>query len=118
MAALTGLLVGLVHFTMSRPAERPTLDFLLLTAIAEFWVATILAGALIVMPDGALNVWMMTAIAVVLIWVGFIAPVLLVTLRFRGMPGPMAAADAVHWLVVLMVQAMVMQSVGLQAPLG
>jgi hypothetical protein len=41
----------------------------------------------------------------------------MVTLRFRSHSGPMAAADSLHWLLVLLVQAAVMRSMGLEAPL-
>ena len=47
LAAVVGLIIGLLHFLVSRPGERPGLDFVLLTGIAEFWLAAILAGALI-----------------------------------------------------------------------
>ena len=117
LAAAVGLLVGLVHFLVSRPGDRPGLDFLLLSAIAEFWIACILAGALIIAPPLALP-WVMTIATPVLIWLGFLVPALMVNLRFRGMPGHMAAADALHWLFVLLAQALVMQANGLTRPPG
>jgi hypothetical protein len=104
LAAVVGLIIGLFHFLLSRPGDRPGLDFVLLTGIAEFWLAAILAGALIA--------------TAVIIWIGFIVPALMVTLRFRGMPGPMAAADCVHWLVVMVAQAAVMHGIGLVKPPG
>ena len=117
LAAAVGLLVGLVHFLVSRPGDRPGLDFLLLSAIAEFWIACILAGALIIAPPLALP-WVMTIATPVLIWLGFLVPALMVNLRFRGMPGHLAAADALHWLFVLLAQALVMQAIGLTRPPG
>ena len=117
LAAAVGLLVGLVHFLVSRPGDRPGLDFLLLSAIAEFWIACILAGALIIAPPLALP-WVMTIATPGLIWLGFLVPALMVNLRFRGMPGHMAAADALHWLFVLLAQALVMQAIGLTRPPG
>lgn len=115
MAALVGLLIGLGHFLLSRPGERPGLDFVLLAAIAEFWLAAILAGALIMGPkDG--HPWVVALGTAIILWIGFIVPVLMVTLRFRGMPGHMAAADSLHWLAVLLIQTVVMQSLGLVAP--
>lgn len=116
IATLLGLIVGLFHFFLSRPGERPAFDFAALTAIAEFWLATLLAGALIVGPRETGDPFMDAAVTVVVIWIGFIVPVLLVTQRFRGLPGPMAAADSLHWLVVLLVQAMAMTSIGLERP--
>ena len=100
---------------MSKPGERPRLDFLLLAAIAQFWLAAVLAGALLIGPPSS-QPWASLLATVVMIWVGLIVPPLMVTLRFRGLPGPMAAADSLHWLLVLLVQASVLQSLGLTRP--
>jgi hypothetical protein len=117
LAAVVGLIIGLFHFLLSRPGDRPGLDFVLLTGIAEFWLAAILAGALILGPPMA-QPWVIAIATAVIIWIGFIVPALMVTLRFRGMPGPMAAADCVHWLVVMVAQAAVMHGIGLVKPPG
>lgn len=117
LAAVIGLIIGVLHFLLFRPEERPGLDFVILTAIAEFWLAAILAGALILGPPIA-QPWVIAIATAVIIWIGFIVPALMVTLRFRGMPGPMAAADCVHWLIVMVAQAAVMQGVGLVRPPG
>jgi hypothetical protein len=116
VATLLGLLIGLVHFLLSRPGERPAAGFVVLTAIAEFWLAAILAGALILSPEDLGNPYFTALATTIVIWIGFVAPVLLVNLRFRDHPGPMAAADALHWLAVMVVQAMVMTAIGLTAP--
>jgi hypothetical protein len=115
VAAIVGLLIGLAHFLLSRPGERPSLDFVILSAIAEFWFACILAGALILGPKLAAP-WVIAMTTAVIIWIGFIVPVLMVNLRFRNLPGHMAAADSVHWLLVMLAQAAVMQALGLVAP--
>ncbi len=107
--------MGLGYFLLSKPGERPGLDFVALTAIAEFWLAAILAGALILGPQQNTPIIMGIMTAVV-IWIGFVVPVLLVTQRFRNLPGPMAAADSLHWLLVMLVQASVMQLIGLETP--
>ena len=117
LAAAVGLLVGLIHFLVSRPGDRPGVDFLFLSAIAEFWIACILAGALIIAPPLAMP-WVMAVATPVLIWLGFMVPALMVNLRFRGMPGHMAAADALHWLLVLLAQSLVMSTIGLTRPPG
>jgi hypothetical protein len=117
LAAVFGLIIGLLHFLLSRPGERPGLDFVVLTAIAEFWLAAILAGALILGPQVA-DPWVIAIATAVIIWIGFIVPALMVTLRFRGLPGSMAAADCVHWLLVMVAQAAVMHGVGLVKPPG
>lgn len=116
-ATAFGLLVGLGHFLLSKPGERPRLDFLILVAIAQFWLATVLAGALLLGPPTG-RPWLAMLSTVFIIWVGFIVPPLMVTLRFRNHPGPLAAADSVHWLLVLLVQASVMMSLGLNQPPG
>lgn len=115
IATMAGLMIGLGYYLTAEPARRPPLDFLILTAIAEFWMACILAGALILAPKQT-DAWVMAIGSAVIIWIGFIVPVLLITLRFREHPGPMAAADSLHWLVVLLAQASVMQYLGLIAP--
>jgi len=115
LATLVGLIIGLGYFLVATPDDRPTLDFIVLTAIAEFWLAAILAGALILAPQQG-DPWVMAIGTAVIIWIGFIVPVLLITHRFRGLPGPMAAADSLHWLVVMVAQAAVMQTLGLVAP--
>lgn len=118
VATLVGLLIGLGHFLVSKPNERPALDFLVLTAIAEFWLAAILAGALILGPPPSATPWVMALVTAVIIWIGFVVPVLMVTLRFRNHAGPMAAADSLHWLFVMVAQAAVMHGIGLTAPPG
>ena len=117
LAAVVGLIIGMVHFLLSRPGERPGLDFVVLTGIAEFWLAAILAGALILSPPMA-TPWVIALTTAFIIWIGFVVPVLMVTLRFRGMPGSMAAADCIHWLVVMVAQAAVMYGIGLVKPPG
>lgn len=115
VATVFGLLVGLGHFLLSKPGERPRLDFLILATIAQFWLAAVLAGALLMAPPSG-RPWVSMLVTVFIIWVGLIVPPLMVTLRFRGHPGPMAAADSLHWLLVLLVQASIMLSLGLSQP--
>jgi hypothetical protein len=52
----------------------------------------------------------------VVIWIGFVLPALFVTLRFRGSAMGPALADSVIWLAVMLVQAGVLQLVGLARP--
>ncbi len=107
--------MGLGHFLLSKPGERPRLDFLILAAIAQFWLASVLAGALLMAPRTG-QPWPAMLMLVFIIWVGIVVPPLMVTLRFRGHSGPMAAADSVHWLLVLLVQGSIMMSLGLKMP--
>lgn len=117
VATLVGLVIGLFHFLLSRPGDRPGLDFVVLTGIAEFWLACILAGALILAPPMA-NPWVIALATAFVIWIGFVVPVLMVNLRFRDMPGVMAAADSLHWLLVMVAMAGVMHAFGLVKPPG
>ncbi len=87
---------------------------MILAGIAQFWLATVLAGILLLAPPTG-RPWISMLMIVFIIWVGLMVPALMVTLRFRGHPGPMAAADSLHWLLVLLVQASIMTSLGLTA---
>lgn len=115
-ATAAGLGVGLVHMLLARPQPRPGVWLAPLAVVAEFWLAAILAGALILAPPLA-DRWVIAVVTAVVIWIGFLVPALLVTLRFRAVPGQAAAADSLHWLLVMLAQAVVMQGIGLTAPL-
>ena len=117
VATVVGLIIGLFHFLLARPGDRPGMDFVVLTGIAEFWLACILAGALILAPQMA-NPWVIALATAVVIWIGFVVPVLMVNLRFRDLPGVMAAADSIHWLLVMVAMAGVMHAIGLAKPPG
>ena len=52
----------------------------------------------------------------VIIWVSFVLPAVLVTLRWRGAGWASALADCAVWLVVLLMQAVVLQTIGLRHP--
>ena len=86
---------------------------LLVTAVvAEFWLASILAGALILAPQQA-DPWIMALGSAVVIWIGFIVPVLLVTHLSRGLSFASACLDSGHWIAVMLVQAVVLHLIGL-----
>jgi len=52
----------------------------------------------------------------VVIWIGFVVPVLVVTLSYRGLPRRIVLLDGGHWLGLMLVQAVVLKLVGLTAP--
>lgn len=105
---------GRVFSTAPALPARPAV--LLVTAfIAEFWLAAILAGALILAPPEA-GEWTMAIGSAVVIWIGFVVPVLVVTTLYRGQPARLTALDAAHWLLVMLAQAAVLQSLGLSPP--
>lgn len=90
---------------------------MLVIFVAEAWFAAILAGALILAPPEA-GQWTMALGSAVIIWIGFVVPVLIVTHRIRDRPNRAALIDCGHWLGAMIVQAIVLQMIGLQAPTG
>jgi hypothetical protein len=52
----------------------------------------------------------------IVIWAGFVLPVLSVSMIYRGQPAARTVQDNLHWLVVMLGQAMVLQSLGLVPP--
>ena len=88
---------------------------LVTTAIAQGWFAAILAGALILAPAKAGD-WTMALGSAVVIWIGFVAPVNIVTLRARRHGWSTTVMDSLYWLVVMVVQAVVLKSWGLVPP--
>ncbi len=85
--------------------------------LAEFWIASILAGALILAPNEA-GVWAMTFGTAFIIWVGFIFPALVVNDRFERKPWRLSFINGGHWLGVCLLQVVVMRVIGLAPPPG
>ena len=118
-AAAAGFGIGLLYKIL--PVRQVQLAIsspirLVVTAlVAEAWLAAILAGALIVAPQQA-DPWVMAIASAVVIWAGFIVPVLAVTHLFRGLSNAAMLLDCAHWLLVMVVQAAVLQAVGLVRP--
>jgi len=52
----------------------------------------------------------------VVIWAGFVLPVVAITQSYRGARFGQIARDAVFWLVTMVAQAVVMKLIGLVAP--
>ena len=111
-ATLAGLAVGALCYRRAA-GHRPGLW--LTAAVAEFWLAAILAGALILAPKQA-GAWTMALATPVVIWIGFVVPALVVTQRVRGSAWRTAAIDCAHWLAVMVVQAAVLGAWGLVPP--
>lgn len=122
-AMLAGLGFGLGYYVLAdragalRFAVDPAklLPWAALAVAAEFWLAAILAGALILAPPEAAE-WTMALGSALVIWIGFVVPVLLVTLSYRGLSPRAALIDCAHWLGVMTVQAVVLQTIGLKPP--
>lgn len=83
--------------------------------IAQFWLTAILAGAVILAPDQA-SPWTMALGSAFIIWVGFVLPALVVTLGVLGTGGRTIASASGYWLVTMLVQAALLQAMGLVAP--
>lgn len=113
-ATLAGMLVGLIWLRASA-LLLPSWKTLAVAGVAEFWLASILAGALILAPPEA-GAWTMAIGSAVVIWIGFVLPVLAVTFMVYKLEGTNSLSASLHWLAVMLVQAVVMQGIGLVAP--
>lgn len=117
-ATITGLLIGALYRVLSVPhpgGGRGPTALLIVAFVAEFWLASILAGALILAPVQA-NSWTIAIGTAVVIWIGFVLPVLVVSYSARGLRVPSLAPDSVHWLLVMVAQAAVLNLIGLVRP--
>lgn len=113
VATVTGLAIGLVWLGANRARVGPALA--MVAALAEFWLAAILAGALILAPAKA-PPWVMALASAGVIWAGFVLPVIVVTGIRRGQRPAAVLGDALHWLVVMVAQAVVLKAIGLVPP--
>ena len=119
VATGVGLAVSILYHELTRrPGFHgrvgPT-GLLMIAAIAEFWLASILAGALILAPQQA-DPWVMALGSAVVIWIGFVLPTLIVTEAFRGVPLSRTTMDCSIWLVVMIIQAAALHAMGLIKP--
>ncbi|QIQ86795.1 hypothetical protein [Erythrobacter sp.] len=115
-ATALGLVIGIVWLRAS-DILLPGWKTLAGAALAEFWLASILAGALILAPPQA-GEWVMAVGSAVVIWIGFVVPVLWVTFMAYEMRTGQTVSAALHWLAVMVGQACLMQYLGLVAPPG
>ena len=125
LATVAGFAFGAVYYILlKRPyaqasgtdeTHRRSLSTYGVVFAAEFWLAAILAGALILAPSEASPAEMAVGSAM-LIWVGFVMPVTVVNARLALRPWSLALIDSLHWLGVMVVQAAVMLLVGVGAP--
>lgn len=110
LATVAGLLVGVAFY----PEARRRIGWLVTAFVAEAWFAALLAGALILAPAKA-DPWVMAIGTAVVIWIGFIVPALIVTLRAHAFTVADVAQNLIHWLIVMVVEAIVLHAVGLTA---
>ncbi len=116
-ATVLGLAIGWGYNGVlgSRRALSPGL--IVVAALGEFWLAAILAGALILAPDKA-SPWVMATGSAIVIWAGFVLPLLAITQGYRGASVKVMIGDTLHWLVVMLAQAVLMKAIGLVPPPG
>jgi hypothetical protein len=117
-ATLASLAFGAIYYSAAsrgRPRASGLVGTLVTAFAAEFWLCAILAGALILAPPKG-GIWTMTLGSAFVIWIGFVAPAILATYRVRGLGIRTAAVDCAHWLVAMLVQAVVLRLIGLVSP--
>jgi hypothetical protein len=118
VATLASIAFGALYYgAASRGRARPPgLGGTLMTAfVAEFWLCAILAGALLLAPPKG-GVWTMTLGSAFVVWIGFVAPVILATYRVRALGMRTAFIDGAHWLGAMLIQATVLRLIGLVPP--
>ena len=125
LATLAGFAFGAVYYIAlkkpyarasgTRTTDRRPLGTYMVVFAAEFWLAAILAGALILAPPEA-GAWTMAIGSAVVIWAGFVMPATVVNTRLSLRGWSLAAIDGFHWLGVMAIQAAVMTVVGVNAP--
>ena len=114
--ALAGPWRRAVGLTASQAREAPRWIYAV-AFLCEFWIASILAGAIILAPPEA-GAWTMAIGSAVVIWIGFVLPTMAVNNLYGLRPRALLLIDAAHWLGVFVVQVAVMQAWGLVAPTG
>ncbi|MEL6687066.1 MAG: DUF1761 domain-containing protein [Pseudomonadota bacterium] len=96
---------------------RPGLLHYIGIFIAEFWMAAILAGAVILAPtDEGAGPWVMAIGSAIIIWIGFVLPALFVSYRLLGQSKRLIFLDTFHWLVAMLIMAALLQGIGVSAP--
>ncbi len=115
VATAVGLGIGYAWRMTLGSGGRMGAGMVTLAALGEFWLAAILAGALILAPPKA-DPWIMAIGSAVVIWAGFVLPAVAITLAHRGVAARGVVTDALHWLVVMTLQAVLMKAIGLVPP--
>lgn len=110
----TGLALGLVALRLSS-GLLPHSGALIVIALAEFWMAGILAGALILAPPEA-PPWVMALATPFVIWIGFVVPVIAVSGAVSELSPRSALRTSLHWLFVMLAIAATLQAIGLTPP--
>jgi len=114
LATLFGLALGWGYARLA-DVERLRASAVIVAALGMFWLASILAGALILAPDKA-SPWVMATASAVVIWAGFALPIVILTQQFRSMPLRSILGDCAFWLAAMLGQAVLMKLIGLVPP--
>ncbi|WP_404370572.1 hypothetical protein AB5I39_02220 [Sphingomonas sp. MMS24-J45] len=115
-ATALGLMIGWAYrATFDRSAGRISVGAIVTAALGLFWFASILAGALILAPPKAAP-WIMAVGSAVVIWAGFVLPVVAITHSHRGGRASLIARDSLYWLITMIAQAVAMKLIGLVPP--
>ncbi|WP_353204914.1 hypothetical protein [Sphingomonas sp.] len=116
IATALGLIIGAAYrATFDRASGRMSVGAIVTAALGLFWFASILAGALILAPPKAAP-WIMAVGSAVVIWVGFVLPVVAITHSYRGGRAAVIGRDSLYWLLTMIVQAVAMKLIGLVPP--
>lgn len=117
VATFAGLAIGIAYYRLADPvAGRAIGTGTIATSLAGgFWLAAILAGALILAPNKA-SPWVMAIGSAVVIWIGFIVPAIAVAHAHRKLGARAVLVDIGYWLLVMVLQAIIMKAMGLVPP--
>ncbi|BCA57591.1 hypothetical protein [Sphingomonas sp. HMP6] len=116
IATTIGLTTGAAYrVTFDRSVGRMSIGAIVTAALGLFWFASILAGALILAPPKAAP-WIMAVGSAVVIWAGFVLPVVAITHSYRSAPPRRAVGDSLYWLITMVAQAVAMKLIGLVPP--
>ena len=116
IATALGLMIGAAYrVTFDRAAGRLSTGAIVTAALGLFWFASILAGALILAPPKAAP-WIMAVGSAVVIWAGFVFPVVAITHSYRGGRAALIGRDSFYWLITMIAQAVAMKLIGLVPP--
>jgi hypothetical protein len=117
LATLAGLLLAFLFYRVAGIAWRPSATLLVTALLAHGWLAAILAGALILAPPEAPPL-VMALLTPVVIWAGFSLPLLALSAQVRGLGLKAGLVESLHWVLVMLAQAVVLIAVGLTPPPG
>ena len=117
-ATVGGLLLGLAWLRLSG-FPLPSFGASLVAVLGSFWLAAILAGALILAPPevrAQAGAWTIALGTPIIIWCGFLLPGFAATLPMLGMSWRRVAGVAGYWLAAMVLQGGILQAIGLTAP--